>query len=60
MESTFDQALSDMAEWERKCFLAWAAERARHRSDLALLRIVRAYWKSREIRFHSPVVNEVA
>jgi hypothetical protein len=51
MESSIERSLSEIAEWELKRFLAWAAERARHRSDLALLRAVRAYQQSRGIHY---------
>jgi hypothetical protein len=57
MESNFERQLSEMAEWELKQFLAWAAQRARHRSDLALLRVVRAYQKSRGIHYPSPALR---
>ena len=57
MESSFERAVSEMAEWERQRFLAWAAERARQRSDLALLRAVRTYQKSRGIHYGSPALN---
>jgi hypothetical protein len=57
MESNFERAVSEMAEWERQRFLAWAAERARRRSDLALLRVVRAYQKSHGIHYPSPALS---
>jgi hypothetical protein len=49
--------LSEMPDWERKRFLAWAAERARERCDLGLLRVVRAYQKAHGISYRSPALN---
>ena len=49
MQSNFERTLSEMSEWERKRFLAWAVEKARERCDLGLLRVVRAYQKANGI-----------
>ena len=57
MQSNFERTLSEMSEWERKRFLAWAVEKARERCDLGLLRIVRAYQKAHGIPYRSSTLN---